>query len=332
MTDLRLDLLEKWANEQLDTQDISLSPVSGDASFRRYFRCQVNQQSYIVVDAPPTHEDSRPFVAIAEAYLKAGIKVPELISVDLEQGMMLLSDFGDTLLLSELNEQTAGFLYSHALQLLPQVIRVTETAEGQLPPFDEALLAREMALFPDWLLNKHLGISLDDEERDLVDEAFALLIENSLQQPQGGVHRDYHSRNLMVCEDGLGVIDFQDAVVGPVTYDAVSLLRDCYVRWPDALVYELLARWQDLLVAEELLAPEIDEDTFRRWFDLMGVQRHLKAAGIFARLYHRDGKDGYLPDVPRTVQYIVDIAGCYPELSEFANWVEQRVLSELNKS
>jgi aminoglycoside/choline kinase family phosphotransferase len=191
------------------------------------------------------------------------------------------------------------------------------------------MLRREMALFTDWLLAKHLEVELNAAEQAIIDNAFSLLVENAQSQPQGGVHRDYHSRNLMVCENGLGIIDFQDAVIGPITYDAVSLLRDCYVRWPDELVYELLARWQGELVASELLDEAVDEQTFRQWFDLMGVQRHLKASGIFARLYHRDGKAGYLPDVPRTVKYIVDIAARYPQLADFSALVEAKVLNAL---
>ncbi|RCU49951.1 serine/threonine protein kinase [Corallincola holothuriorum] len=332
MTDLRRNLLTKWAREQLNNPQLELTSVSGDASFRRYFRLIHDDIPYIAVDAPPPHEDCRPFVAIAQAYLAAELKVPEIKALDLEQGMMLLSDFGDTLLLAELTEQSAGFLYGHALQQLPAIYSVTATEAGNLPAFDEAMLSREMALFTDWLIAKHLQLTLSDDEAQLVNEAFEFLIENAQMQPQGGVHRDYHSRNLMVCDDGLGIIDFQDAVIGPITYDAVSLLRDCYIRWPDALVYELLARWQALLVESELLAPEIDEAQFRLWFDLMGIQRHLKAAGIFARLYHRDGKEGYLADIPRTVGYIVDVAATYPQLAKFAKFVESKVLAELTPS
>lgn len=289
-------------------------PASSDASFRRYFRIQTDDGPRILMDAPPRQEDSRPFVDVAERLLACGVNVPRILAADLEQGFLLLTDLGDDIYLGQLDEHNADALYGDALAALVTIQRGAR-AEG-LPGYDAALLQREMALFPDWLLERHLGLDLSAVRGDLA-LAFERLQASALEQPRVFVHRDYHSRNLMrTAVDNPGILDFQDAVAGPVTYDLVSLLRDCYIAWPDARIDRWIAHYRELAAAAGI---EIDgPDRFRRWFDLMGVQRHLKASGIFARLHHRDGKAGYLADIPRTWGYIQALLDRYEELEPLA--------------
>lgn len=318
----RQQALGAWLSDRSGSP-VSLRPVSGDASFRRYFRFQHAGSSHVAMDAPPSHEDCRPFAALADAYLAVGVQVPTIHARDLEQGFLWLRDFGDQLLLPLLSDVgQARNLYRRALAVVPAIQQVIATADGELPLYDEAMLRREMALFSDWLLPRQLGYQLDADGHALWQQLTDLLVANALEQPQVGVHRDFHSRNLMLLVDGgIGVIDFQDAVVGPITYDAVSLLRDCYVAWPDELVYAELEGFRQLLLAAGR-SDVGDAAQFRRWFDLMGMQRHLKAAGIFARLLHRDGKPGYIADIPRTVGYILSVGSHYPELQPVIDWLK----------
>lgn len=326
--DNRLQRLTHWVRQFPGFEQARAEPVSGDASFRRYFRVHKRGASsapFIVMDAPPEHEDCVPFVNIARHWHQQGIAVPDLVEVDLEQGFLLLEDFGDRLMLAELDEQSADRLYGAALRELT-LIQQADTGNNPLPPYDAALLDREMALFPDWLLEQYLGMTLSNGERAMLDTAFALLRESALAQPEVTVHRDYHSRNLLIRPgtDRPGVIDFQDAVIGPVTYDAVSLLKDCYIQWPEAR----LTRWLESFrqATGELGLHRADRDTFRQWFELMGMQRHLKAAGIFARLAIRDGKTGYLGDVPRTVGYLICASQRQPALRHLHDWLTGTVM------
>lgn len=326
--DNRLQRLTHWVRQFPGFEQARAEPVSGDASFRRYFRVHkrgAGSAPFIVMDAPPEHEDCVPFVNIARHWHQQGIAVPDLVQVDLEQGFLLLEDFGDRLMLAELDEQSADRLYGAALRELT-LIQQADTGNNPLPPYDAALLDREMALFPDWLLEQYLGMTLSNGERAMLDTAFALLRESALAQPEVTVHRDYHSRNLLIRPgtDRPGVIDFQDAVIGPVTYDAVSLLKDCYIQWPEAR----LTRWLESFrqATGELGLHRADRDTFRQWFELMGMQRHLKAAGIFARLAIRDGKTGYLGDVPRTVGYLISASQRQPALRHFHDWLTGTVM------
>lgn len=298
-----------------------LKPASSDASFRRYLRADLGEESRIVMDAPPENEDCRPFVDIARALFDIGLHVPKIIEEDLEQGFLLLDDLGDRLYLDELNEDTVERLYGDAIGALV-TLQACGPEHHELPPYDEDLLMQEMELFREWFLNRHLELELNHEINQMLDQTFKILADNALQQPRVCVHRDYHSRNLMVTDaHNPGILDFQDAVLGPVTYDLVSLLRDCYVRWPDsqvrdwALGYFLLARQTGIPVGE-------DESRFLRWFDFMGVQRHLKASGIFARLNHRDGKRGYLDDIPRTLGYIMAVSRRYQSLQPLAELID----------
>lgn len=307
---MREAALLDWARTVADRPFEALLPVSGDASFRRYFRLRFDDRSWIAVDAPPEQEDSRPFVALAARLGEAGLHVPRVLASDLGRGFMLLTDLGDTLYLDALNPASADDLYGAALDAL---LRLQAIPATDLPAYDAALLMREMELFRDWYLQRHLGVVLDAPAHAVLDVSFAALCEAALAQPRVFVHRDYHSRNLMVCAPNPGILDFQDAVHGPVTYDLVSLLRDCYIAWPEAQVEAWVEAYRLRALAVGLL-PATDAATFRRWFDWMGVQRHLKAIGIFARLQHRDGKPAYLQDIPRTLGYVRQVAGRYPEL------------------
>lgn len=316
----RQSQLLSWLNDITTFNLTGLDKVSGDASFRHYYRFNANGTSYIAVDAPPDTENTEGFVDIATAYHGLGVRVPTILGANINQGFMYLEDFGNTLLGDVLNDSNYQQLYHKALQQLIDVQSVTLVQSEPLPAFDEALLNREYGLFTDWLLAKHLNIALTADECSMLKRAFDILSENFKEQPQVGVHRDYHSRNIMVLDDdALGIIDFQDAVIGPVTYDAVSLMRDCYVRWPDEGIVDVLKAWH------QGHFNRYSWDTFKRWFDLTGIQRHVKASGIFARLNHRDNKSIYLNDIPRTLRYIVDVGKQYAELGDFVDFIEDRV-------
>lgn len=326
LADPRKQQLQHWLTQQQggEYQDIQL--VSGDASFRRYFRIFAKQQSYIAVDAPPKFENAKRFIEVAESYRDCGLAVPEVLAVDCQQGFYLQEDLGDTLLADVLSQQNCRQYYQSALALLPAIQSCVATQSGALPGFDQALLEREFGLFSHWLCEVHLQLQLTKQELQCLHKVCGYLQQVFFCQPQVGVHRDYHSRNLLLDTPGrLRVIDFQDAVLGPVTYDAVSLLRDCYQMWPDSIVYALLQQhWQE----HHQQHPWTD---FKRWFDLTGVQRHIKASGIFCRLYHRDGKAGYLADIPRTLQHLLNVAERYPEFDQFVGFVKGRVLPALDK-
>jgi N-acetylmuramate 1-kinase len=325
----RIQALRRWLQDELGFSDYGLEPASSDASFRRYFRIQRAGRSYIAMDAPPQQEDCRPFIQVTRLLFDLGLNVPELLESDPAQGFLLLGDLGDRPYLQALNEQTVDRLYGDALAALA-VMQACGPNDGRLPPYDRELLLREMALFPEWLLQTHLDLALDEEQERQLGETFTLLMDNALQQPQVFVHRDYHSRNLMVTAvNNPGILDYQDAVVGPVTYDLVSLLRDCYIRWPRARVEDWALGYRELAQQSGILREDVGEAQFLRWFDRMGVQRHLKAAGIFARLNHRDGKPGYLADIPRTLWYIVEVAEHDAELGFLGTLIRERVLPRL---
>jgi len=324
----RLEQLKRWLESELEFSDYTLAPASSDASFRRYFRVMHDGASFIVMDAPPDREDSRPFIRVAKQLFDAGLNAPEVLDEDLQQGFLLLSDLGSSPYLGALNEAGVERMYGDALGALASI--QTCACDG-LPPYDRALLLREMELFREWLVGKHLGIALSDAQHAMLDSAFALLADNALAQPRVFVHRDYHSRNLMVtARNNPGILDFQDAVCGPVTYDLVSLLRDCYIAWPRARVEDWALGYQELAIQTGILHEEHEDPVqFLRWFDLMGVQRHLKASGIFARLNHRDGKPGYLGDIPRTLAYITDLAQRHAAIAPLCAFVENEVLARL---
>ncbi|MFZ5757245.1 MAG: aminoglycoside phosphotransferase family protein [Pseudomonadota bacterium] len=323
-------LLTRWAIESAErhgrpARADALSPVSGDASFRRYFRLPCAQGTLIAVDAPPDKETLQPFVAIARALRESGLHAPEVIAADHGQGLMLLEDFGDRLLRPALDDSSVDALYELAMRELVRMQDVTEVYGYRLPPYDRTRLLTEMSLFRDWFVKVHLGLELTPEEIAVLDRACERIADDNLEQPTVFVHRDYHSRNLMLLDDGsLGVIDFQDAVTGPVTYDLVSLLRDAYVVWPEARVRGWALRFARLLRDERRL--DVGDAEFLRWFDWMGAQRHLKVVGIFARLCHRDGKRGYLDDIPRVFNYLLAEIRAYPELAPLDALLRERIL------
>ncbi len=326
----RLQQLKHWLENELDFTEYTLQPASADASFRRYFRVLHEGTSYVVMDAPPLKEDSRPFIRISKMFFDLGLNVPEVIDDSLQQGFLLLSDLGSTPYLDVLEEETVERLYGDALGALATLQACAPDNAG-LPAYDRALLLSEMELSREWLMGRHLGLSPDAAQTAMIDSAFRLLAENALAQPRVCVHRDYHSRNLMrTGMNNPGILDFQDAVIGPVTYDLVSLLRDCYIDWPRARVEDWALGYLELALQSGILQSEHDDpQQYLRWFDLMGMQRHLKAAGIFARLKHRDGKAGYLQDIPRTLGYVVEVADRYDELAVFGRFVDTEVLNRL---
>jgi len=310
-TDDRHSALDAWLKNVLQHSEFKLTTASADASFRRYFRVHLADKTLIAMDAPPPHENCEPFVRIARLFADAGMHVPEVIAQDLAQGFLLLSDLGDVTYLSQLNDTTAPALYHDANSAL---IRLQVASKpGVLPDYDEALLTREMQLLPDWYIAKHLNVTLDDKQQEVLQKTFALLNRNILSQGQVYVHRDYHSRNLMLCEDNPGVLDFQDAVFGAITYDLVSLLRDAYISWDEEMIIDWLVRYWQAAKKQNLPVPE-DFSEFYRDFEYMGAQRHIKVLGIFARLYHRDGKQGYLKDMPLVMHYLRRVCERYIEL------------------
>lgn len=330
VVDLRQQQLEQWLAEQLGVQLKGVAAGS-DAGFRRYFRYQWQGRSLIAMDAPPTHEDCRPFIKVAALLAKAGVLVPEIIAEDVERGFLLLSDLGLQTYLEVMN--APGFNLTQADSLFNDATDAlikfqSSSRQGVLPEYDAALLRRELALFPEWYLQRHLGLTLDTALRQQLDELFELLITQILSQSQVYVHRDFMPRNLMingVDEQGVGVLDFQDAVYGPVSYDPACLFKDAFISWPEQKVTQWLsAYWQQ---AQQAGIPVPDQfSDFQRDCDFMGAQRHLKVIGIFARICHRDGKPRYLEDVPRFVDYLTVVAARRPELSVLAELLQ--LLSE----
>lgn len=323
----RRALLEDWLRSVLDQDEVILEPASSDASFRRYWRIHHQGMSYIVMDAPPSQEDTARFVRLANAWQELGLRTPGIHGQNTLQGFLLLEDFGSRHYLDYLNTDTADRLYGDALGALA-IIQACAPTVG-LPLYDGAFLRREMDLFREWLLERHLGLALTAQEAGDFDKALAFLAASALEQPRACVHRDFHSRNLMITTSpSPGILDFQDAVEGPVTYDLVSLLRDCYISWPRRRVEEWAWGYFGLAVQSGILRQGHEGD-FLRWFDLMGIQRHLKASGIFARLYRRDGKPGYLADIPRTLGYILEVAPAYSSLEGLTHLIQERVLPAL---
>ena len=324
VSDKRLALAREWATEWIGTDSFSLAPASEDASFRRYFRMTHEERSWIVMDAPPEREDCRPFIRVATLMRAAGLHVPEIIAQDLERGLLLLSDLGTTTYLKALDNGNADALFRDAIRAL--VDWQLASRPDALPPYDEALLTREIALFPEWYIGRHLEIALDAREREMLAKGSALLVANALAQPRVYVHRDYMPRNLMVSEPNPGILDFQDAVWGPITYDVVSLFRDAFISWDEAQVLDWTVRYWEKAKRAGLPVPA-DFGAFYRDFEWMGLQRHLKVLGIFARIHYRDGKRGYLEDTPRFLRYARAVCERYNELAPILavlDRVEQR--------
>lgn len=358
--DQRREALVAWARHCLEDMT-GYSPVvgkveivSGDASFRRYFRLRFEralqcdhelvsenkrhyllQSQFVLVDAPPAHEDCEQFVHVASLFRRAGVLTPRVLEVDYDRGFMLLQDFGDRLYLPTLQEGVnVDAMYRAAMSSLVQLQAQGDTAG--LPHYDRALLRKELNLFNDWFCERFLDLMLNDDERDLIERTWTFLEDAALGQPQVCVHRDFHSRNLMLLspdpelnpDQSPGVIDFQDAVVGANTYDLVSLLRDCYIVWPAERVRGWALEFREMALAVGLITndSEHDEQAFLRDFDLMGLQRHLKVVGIFSRLNLRDGKSSYMADIPLVIDYVLKVAAQHPEMNEFVQWFESKIL------
>ncbi len=351
----RLQQLTEWLHGQFPGASFDLAPASADASFRRYFRATFSDgQTRIVMDAPPPHENCRPFLHIAKLFEEAGTHVPHVYAQELEQGFLLLSDLGNTTYLQALAIDNAQALYGAATDALIKIQLVSR--ENELPPYDETLLMREMRLFPEWYIAKHLQVTLGDKQTAMLEATFQRIIQNNLAQPRVYVHRDYHSRNLMFIESPLlnplphagertnekwgkqaireadarksnflispGILDFQDAVYGPITYDLASLFKDAYIRWEEAEVLDWLIRYWEKARKAGLPVHE-DFSGFYRDYEWMGVQRHLKVLGIFARLYHRDGKVGYLKDLPLVMDYLRRACERYIDLKPLLRLLDQ---------
>ena len=309
----RIEQIRGWLAAQFPDKPFELAPASADASFRRYFRVTfADGATRIVMDAPPTHEDVRPWLQVQELFLAAGAHVPEVLAQDLERGYLLLSDLGNTTYLAALQAGAAAEpLYRAAIDTLIAI--QLGSRPDALPAYDRTLLKRELDLFPDWYIGKHVTIPFGDTERKALETVFEKILAVNLAEPVVYVHRDYHSRNLMVAGDKPGVIDFQDAVYGPITYDLVSLFKDAYVDWDEEQTLDWLVRyWERARKAG--LPVRADFGAFFRDYEWMGVQRHIKVLGIFARLYHRDGKDGYLKDMPLVAKYLRAACARYSDL------------------
>lgn len=317
----RREQLRTWAASVLDVDMASMAPASEDASFRRYFRfARQSGGTVIAMDAPPPHENCAVFVRVARLFAATGMNVPAILAEDLDRGFLLLGDFGVHTYLDRLEAGNADALYRPALSALVRL--QSASRPGALPDYDHALLKREIDLFPDWYVQRHLGKPLSDMQVQAFEAATAALLANNLAQPRVYVHRDYHSRNLMIAERGPGVLDFQDAVYGPITYDLVSLLKDAYVKWPEERVLDWAIRyWEEARRAR--LPVAADFGAFYRDFEWMGVQRHVKVVGIFARLWHRDGKERYLADIPRVLGYLERTTRRYRELVPLAELLDQ---------
>lgn len=322
--DRRAEARVAFARAVLDGGDLRIERASQDASARSYWRARDRHRSAIVMDAPPGSGSLDAWLDVDARLRGAGLNAPEVLAEDRAQGFLLISDFGARPYLAELDPASADALYADALDAL--LVMQTRIDPRGLPRFDEPFVVRELELMPKWFLERHLGIAIDCDEWDLIEVAFRRLVDNILRQPQVFMHRDYHSRNLMrVPERNPGIIDFQDAVLGPVTYDPASLLRDCYVEWDDARVRGWAESYRKRLLAAGALDQTVGAERWRRWFDLTGLQRHLKVLGIFCRLWYRDGKRSYLADLPRVWRYVRRVASEYPELHDFLALLKRRI-------
>jgi aminoglycoside/choline kinase family phosphotransferase len=323
----REQLLTHWVAQQVSAEEsvIQLKPIANDAGFRRYFRF-ATPSHWLAVDAPPQTEDSRQFVALARYLNAQGISTPKIMAVDEKEGLLLVEDFGDELLHHQLTIESADKFYHQTFKTLLK-LQACPDDQALIPRYDQVLLQRELLIFSEWFVSELLKYSLNAEEKSLLEEVFSLLETTALNQPQTLVHRDFHSRNLLIRDnENLGVIDFQGALWGACTYDLVSLLRDCYIRWPADKVKTWALSYRHEAIQAGLLASSIDEVQFLRWFDLVGLQRHIKVLGIFARLHLRDNKAHYLQDLPLVIRYTLEVAQNYPELHGFVSWFKERLL------
>lgn len=332
-TNSRYEHMVKWLSACLDQSSYNLVPIAGDASFRTFYRLLNKGQSYIVIDAPPDKENSAPFISLAHIFRRQGIKVPDVITYDQEKGFILVTDFGSTMYLQALTESNAATLYHMALQELLKFQTHELLTQYAFSYFDKVKLQYEMSLFTEWFLENKLEINLTNSEKQIFENLVQMFNDIVLEQPQVVIHRDYHSRNLMLLQEkDVGILDFQDACIGPLLYDVVSLLKDCYISWPSSLIYSILQNYYGEIKAKNILLSKISYTQFMKWFDIMGVQRHMKAIGIFARLSVRDGKHAYLQDIPRVLNYISNVIGHYPEFDTFHKWFLNKLSIHLTRN
>lgn len=320
------NILRAWCEQQLAASTMekiaSFEPLSGDASFRKYHRLSTANNTYIAVFAPPASEKNREFVHIAQLLADAGLRVPEVMAVDLEQGFLLQSDLGDTLLLSRLNKETVDHWYNSAMRALITLQQID--VGDNIGRYGAAQMREDLERFPEWFAEGLLDHAMNASEREMFDQFCQRLLAQAFLQPQVLTHYDYQSRNLMICTDKeLGIIDFQDALLAPISYDLVSLLRDCYVKWPKQQVLGWLREYAALAHSAGLLPADVTETQFKHWFDYMSLQRHVRVLGTFARLHLRDSKPAYLNDIPLVCRYVQEVAGEHSELTDFAHWFEQ---------
>jgi len=308
--------LQAWLEQEL-AAPLQVRMLPADASFRLYYRIFAKQQTYIAMDSPPDKESCDSFVSIARAFKQKDINTPKIYAEDFSRGFLLLEDLGDRLYFRELTAENVGQLYLCAFQTLLKI----QQANIELPLYNENLLLTELNLCTDWYITQYLKINLNAEQKNELHFIFSRLIEEALAQPQVNVHRDYHSRNLLVCDQDVGVLDFQDAVQGPITYDLVSLLKDCYIDWPRVQVEKWVKHYWDLLLQKKVLT-NVGFTEFLRWFDLMGLQRHLKCLGIFSRKFLRDQNENYLQDIPRLVNYIKWVCQQYPDFKPLLTYLQ----------
>jgi aminoglycoside/choline kinase family phosphotransferase len=323
----RQNVLENWINTIHNCANFTLTPLAGDASFRRYFRLNTAQKSMIVMDAPPESEPITPFVTIGNILKNNGVNTPSIEAVEIEQGFVLLQDFGDELFLNVVDTQNADFLYKKSLDTL---ILMQNCPYEDLPHFGAAFMQQELGLFITWFIDQFLKIKLSNDDKNIIDTLFSTLVTEINKAPQAFIHRDFHSRNLMVIAADpleIGVLDFQDAMQGPITYDLVSLLKDCYISWP----IEQIDAWVEYFYQQSSLVTYFSIEDFRKSFDYCGFQRHLKVLGIFCRLYLRDNKPGYLKDLPLVFKYVVDGLQNYPQLSSFTDFMINKITPVFHK-
>ena len=317
--DTRIDEIKSWLSHLYKTDDFILEPASSDASFRRYYRVTIDNKTMIVMDAPPKYENVGAFIKIAQFLVKHGLHVPDIIAEEREKGFLLLTDLGSQPYLNKLNAKSADVLYESAIDALIK-IQLCPQQSITLPEYNRGLLQKELNLFSEWFLHKHMSLSVPDT----IQDQFDILINHALEQPQVIVHRDYHSRNLMYSDiRNPSIIDFQDAVIGPITYDLVSLLRDCYIAWPDNKIEGWIAYYFKLAQDQGLLS-NCSLEKFTRWFDLMGLQRHIKILGVFCRLNYRDRKSNYMHDLPQTLAYVLKICSIYDEFKDLGDFLSKQ--------
>ena len=332
MNDRRKEQLSQWIAKRLSIEARELQPVSGDASFRRYFRfnnqSRIAEKTCIAVDAPPAYENCEIFDRISKILLSLDLNIPIVHEIDLEDGFMLLSDLGDTLYLDQLDNNTSEHLYPLAIDAIVTMQSLPPNKLHKIPAYHKQLLQDELQLFKDWFISRHLKLSLSTQENKIVNDVFKELVDSALAQPQVFCHADFHSRNLMICEtDTPGIIDFQDAVIGPVSFDLVSLLKDCYISWSREQVERWCQYYFDQAAQKDIINSSFSD--FIHWFDLMGLHRHIRVLGIFTRLNYRDGKAGYLDDLPLTFNYVIDTIKRYPQFNEFAKLLKYKVQPKL---